>query len=350
MHFKNKPTLVSAVLASTAAAASTANTTTKTVYEFPPGTWVENIAVRSNGNLLLMPEQPYGCLYELDPSEASPEPVLIQNLTETYGYSSLFGIAESLETPDLFYFIAGNFTYSEGENAIFTVNFSSTAEPEVALFSKIEGATFLNGLSAHPLNTSLIIAGDSSLGQTWSINTQTGAYAPGIQNKTLMTMESGSLAGGINGLKVGDAGKTLYFTNTARNIMAKIAIDANGNAADDGAADAELAVANLDGQGWDDFAVYPPYYDTAAFLAAEPSTYIYAATSAAYAIERIDPATSTGVYIAGSVNSTQIERPTACQLGRGEADAGWLYVTTAGDTGETDESLGGQIVAVYVGN
>ncbi|KAF3762040.1 hypothetical protein M406DRAFT_74957 [Cryphonectria parasitica EP155] len=349
MHFANVPALLSVLLASKAAATSTANTT-RTVYEFPPGTWVENIAVRSNGNLLLMPEQPYACLYSLDPSAASPEPVLIQNLTETYGYSSLFGIAESLETPDLFYFIAGNFTYSEGENAIFTVTFSNTSDPEVTLFSKIEGAVFLNGLSAHPLNTSLIIAGDSSLGQTWSINTQTGTYAPGIQNKTLMSMETGSLAGGINGLKVGDAGKTLYFTNTAQNIMGKIAIDAAGNAADNGAADAVLAVANLPGQGWDDLAVYPPYYDSAAFLAAETSTYLYAATSAAYAIERIDPATSTGVYIAGSVNSTQIERPTACQLGRGEADAGWLYVTTAGDTGETDESLGGQIVAVYVGN
>lgn len=73
------------------------------VWQFPNDTWIENIAVRSNGQLLVtlltVPE-----LYQVDPAGAQ-EPKLVYRFPQALG---LFGIAE-LET-DVFGVISSNFT------------------------------------------------------------------------------------------------------------------------------------------------------------------------------------------------------------------------------------------------
>lgn len=73
------------------------------VHEFPKGTWIENIALRANDQILIniatTPD-----LYQVDPL-SHYEPILIHSFP---GYTSLLGIAEV--DPDVFYVIAGNFS------------------------------------------------------------------------------------------------------------------------------------------------------------------------------------------------------------------------------------------------
>src|SRR5437762_692546 len=77
----------------------------RTLHQFPKPSWVENLCVRSNGQLLLTvltsPD-----LYLLDPSEPS-QPILIHSFE---GYLGLMGISE-VEN-DVFYIAAGNFNLS----------------------------------------------------------------------------------------------------------------------------------------------------------------------------------------------------------------------------------------------
>ena len=86
-----------------AAVGSTTKVTTRDIAVFPNGTWVENINILSNGQLLVtllnVPE-----LYQVDP-RGIQEPRLVQRLP---GVEGLLGTAEV--APDVFAVIAGNFS------------------------------------------------------------------------------------------------------------------------------------------------------------------------------------------------------------------------------------------------
>jgi hypothetical protein len=76
---------------------------THVIYEFPLGTWIENIAVRANGRLLVtllnVPD-----LYLIDPFHANNS-VLVHSFPDVLGLS---GIAEV--TPDIFTVSSSNFS------------------------------------------------------------------------------------------------------------------------------------------------------------------------------------------------------------------------------------------------
>lgn len=83
---------------------------TSLIYEFPNNTWVENIAARNNGELLLSivgtPQ-----LFTIDPSAPSPrQPVLIHEFTDSL---DVFGIAEY--QTDRFAVLTGNFSFETGD-------------------------------------------------------------------------------------------------------------------------------------------------------------------------------------------------------------------------------------------
>ena len=91
----------------------------ETVGLFPNGTWVENAAVRANGQLLVTlgssPE-----VYQVDPFSAQP-PKLIQIIP---GVTGLLGIAE-VET-DVFAVVAGNLSVTTIISTTGTYNLSTT--------------------------------------------------------------------------------------------------------------------------------------------------------------------------------------------------------------------------------
>lgn len=76
------------------------------VHQFPNETWIENLAVRQNGQILVtLIAPPAPQLYQVDPFQTSAPAVLIDTVP---GVTGLLGIAEIEQ--DVWYFLAGNFS------------------------------------------------------------------------------------------------------------------------------------------------------------------------------------------------------------------------------------------------
>lgn len=118
----------------------------KIIHQFPLGTWLENLAIRRNGNILTTavtsPE-----LFQVDDRGDVP-PTVVHRFA---GKSSCFGITE-LED-DIFYVIAGNFalatfTSVAGSYAVYEVNlrnYNGTFAAPVTKIAPIPNAQLVTG-------------------------------------------------------------------------------------------------------------------------------------------------------------------------------------------------------------
>lgn len=295
---------------------------TQVIYSYPesPFTDIENIAVRSNGQLLLnyitSPST-----YLLDVTESSPSPQLLYTFPDA---TSTVGIAEV--TPDIFAIVVGNYSTATfqgtlGSFSVWTINLTNGVPGIVKKVASIPQAKSLNGATVLASNPNVVLVADSALGSIWSVNIDTGASSQVIQNDLLNASSTFPL--GINGIKT--RGKTLYFTNSAQKIFGSVPIsDTLGTATGPVETIATLP-ANL--TAYDDFAL-----DGAgnAWVATHPSTLL-----------KISPSGEQSVV--GGPDLAVFNDPTSAAFGRGsEAQKCLLYVVTAGENGKTS----GQVVAV----
>nr|POE88414.1 hypothetical protein CFP56_11642 [Quercus suber] len=312
---------------------------TKLIHQFPQNTWIENIAVRRNGSLLLTSLLGLGGLTSLDPA-GNAHPVTI---VDTFpGVNSTVGIVEA--RADVFFVIGSNYTIGattrpeQGTNTVFEVDFNARDEsgrPVVRVLARVRDAVELNGLTKY--NDTLLLAADSGLGAVWGIDTHTGSYHI-VAKDVLMQPEPPSEELGINGVRYRPETGKLYFTNTQRRLFASLRLGANAKPL--------YPVLNittsLDESGveinWDDFGL--DGYGNA-----------YIATQQGNSIQMVTPGGETRV-IAGNLNSTDLAEPTSAQLGRTWRDRDTLYVTTVGGylepvyQGGKPVKLGAQVVAV----
>ena len=303
----------------------TALAPTRLIYEFPNGTWVENLAVRSSGSILMTiitsPD-----LYMINPLCSQPTPVHLHHFDSAL---LLLGITET--NPDTFHLVAANGTRGSplpapGSNRIYKVSFLPNSDiPHISLAATLPEAGFLNGLTT--LNPTTVLAADYQKGVVWAINVVTG-HSRVVLNDPLMAPGGSLTTLGINGVRL--HGNTLYFTNSAQGLLAKIDTNADGTAA----GKATVVARSSNGSFYDDFALD---WRGDAFLA----------TGGGNSIEEIGRGKQ--VIVAGNVNSTEIAEPTSAQFGRTSADREVLYVTTGGGLAipvNGDEIVGGQLVAV----
>ncbi|KAJ2976866.1 hypothetical protein NQ176_g4693 [Zarea fungicola] len=293
----------------------------RTLYTFANGTQLENIAVRSNGNLLLTrinkPE-----LYEFNPSDPSSGAKLLQTFP---GYVSLLGITEL--TPDVFAFITGNFTFPAGGVAksfsIWTVAIHDQ-DYKYAKVADILEATLLNGLAT--LNAGAVLASDSTNGVVYRVDIKSGNYEAVLDDASFKPPAGAPIAVGINGLRLHD--EYAYYTNTFGQLFGRVRIDANGRAC----GTYEIIARNVLG---DDFAI--------------GSTASYIAGNFQNVVTKIEPGGKVSVF-AGNISSTLVAGATSAQFGRTWRDKNVLYVVTNG--GEIAPvngfSEGGKIVAFDV--
>ena len=305
---------------------------TELIYQFPNGTWVENLAVRPDGSILTTivtsPE-----LYLIQPSSANPNPKLVHHFD---GSTSLLGITET--APNAYQVVVANRTtdpiqVTPGSSSLWRVSFSAAYghKATVSLTARLPTAGFPNGLVT--LNETRVLLADSTRGVIWAIDTDTGASEVAITDPLLAPTKE--LSTGVNGIKI--HGGTLYFTNSAQNLLGQIQIDPEtGVPQGPGSIIAHVLPPS---KGYDDFALNSG--GDVAFLS----------NSASESIEYVNLKTRRQAFIAGSINSTDIAQPTAAAFGRGRA-SGRLFVTTSGGLYfpvKGDEIVGGQLVAVYTG-
>ena len=304
---------------------------TKQIYQFPIGTWLENLAIRPCGSILLT-SLTSPSIYQINPFTNPVQETLIHNFTDA---TWTLGITQT--TPDTFYVIVANGTLQTvsvvpGSNRLYRVSFpqpfphNPNPPVEVSLAATLPDAGLLNG--ATTFTDTKILTADSHRGLIWLTNILTGDSYPAYSDPLMLPTGPPGL--GINGIKLLSNPPSLYFTNSAQAILAKIPLHANGKAA----GPAEIIAHAPPGASFDDF-TFDKFGN--ALLA----------TSAGNSIAEVSRNGAEKI-IAGNVNSTAIAEPTSAQLGKN----GVLYVTTAGGlavpvvVGGEPTRVGGQLVAV----
>jgi hypothetical protein len=311
------------------------NTEIRTIYEFPNETWIENIAVRSNGNLLLnILSTP--SLYELNPLHPTPGSA---QLLYTFPFATgLAGIAEIQK--DVFAVVAGNwsittFDTTPGSWSVWKVDFIHSDKkgiPAVAKIADLPKASFLNGMTLLAPGSPYLLIADSVLGVIWRLNYLTSQYEI-ILKSPLMQPVPGPIDIGINGIHV--LGSFVYFTNSFQALFARVPVKLYGPDAGSTTGDYQIIVNNIFG---DDFAFDK---EGNAYITQDPSD----------ALQLVTKEGEVHV-LAGNVNSTIVEGDTADAFGRTPWDENILYVVTNGGIAGLvpgTEIVGGKVLAVDVG-
>ncbi|CAM6083695.1 unnamed protein product [Calypogeia fissa] len=313
----------------------------RTVYQFPNNTFVENLAVRSNGQILVsILTSPL--LYLFNSVQIGP-PTLLHNFS-----ASALGVAGIAEyQPDIFAVITGNVSFAAdsvgpGTWAVWSVDLRGVESqldntlyppPKIHKIADIPEASFLNGMTLLSRENGTLLVGDLVGGNIVKLTVKTGAYEVVINNTFTATgTATGNLpAAGVDGLHVRDG--FVYVTNFGKFLFAKIPIDGDGMPTGNGTL---IAHTLAPGDQFDDFTF-------------DCHGNAYVVTGAGNSVERISPDGSRQVIIAGSVNSTTIAEPTSAAFGRGEFDKHVLYVTTGGGFAVHSPGnpiVGGQLVAI----
>ncbi|EPS36349.1 hypothetical protein H072_10133 [Dactylellina haptotyla CBS 200.50] len=311
-----------------------------TVYQFPGTAWIESIAVRWNGDLLVtLVDRPE--LYLIDPQSRRP-PILLYTFPHV---TALLGIDEV--GPDEFAVVAGNwsiptFSTTPGSYSIWTATFKSPHSNAVRLrrAAPIPEANFLNGVATLDPAAGLILVGDAGAGLVYRVNVHTGAYTVVLQDDASMgTYPVGSTHSGINGVKVHDG--YAYYTNTARGLFSRVRINTRT-----GTATGPYQILTSPG-AMDDFA-FAPKKERPGHHSGEDWV-VYSTGHANNILLKITPDGQFSTVF-GSPNSTVLEGDTACAFGRTKRDSDVLYVVTDGGLAHPLDGFvqGGEVIAISV--
>ncbi len=180
-------------------ALGTHSASVSTLYEFPSGTWVENIAVRSNGNLLVvLYSEP--SVYEINPFESPATATLVAHFA---GFTGIQGIVET--TPDVFAVMP----FASGKYSLWTFDLSLGTQNEI--IAMVPGAGLLNGLTK--LSDTILMASDMKYGAVVRFDLTTSSSAVTIKDDTMAGLPL-NIGVGINGIRARN--NTLYYNNSAK--------------------------------------------------------------------------------------------------------------------------------------
>ncbi|KAA6415127.1 MAG: hypothetical protein FRX48_01879 [Lasallia pustulata] len=272
------------------------------IYDFPKGTWVENLAVRSNGQILVtLLSSPQ--IYQVNPFQ-TPSATLVH----TFPTLGCLGITELGN--DIFYVATGNlslstFTAPPGTFSVWKVDMTSfsTSNANSAIVTKVADfpqVVAFNGMTT--FNGFLLIA-DSGAGAVWSLNVNNGQKSKVISDP-LMKPTSAVGPTGVNGIKVRD--NTLYFTNTNQAIWAQVALNSDGTAA----GSATVVVPN--------------------FVAGDDFQFDYIGDALFAGNNELRARAVTGGSVVTASTDALLVGSTACEFGRTGSDWSSLYVSTNG--------------------
>ncbi|KAL7809502.1 Quino protein amine dehydrogenase beta chain-like protein [Trichoderma gracile] len=292
------------------------------IYQFANGTMIENIAIRSNGNLLVtLTDKPE--LYEVNPFI----PKTAKLVHRFPGYLGLLGITEV--SPDVFTLNAGNFSLTTGPApgswAVWQVAFHKD-QPKVSKVVDIPEALSLNGMTTLSSTPNTILAADSTAGVVYSVNTRTGSYKVVLDDETFKPAAGAEIPIGINGIRY--LNHYVYYTNSFKPFFGRVRVNKTGYAT----GSYETIATDVVG---DDFAVTPH----AAYIAGNPTN----------VVTEVNLSTGEGKVIAGNLNSSLVAGDTSVAFGRTKKDKHVLYVVTVGGSLSPVNgtfSEGGKIVAL----
>ncbi|KAM4057040.1 putative quinoprotein amine dehydrogenase beta chain-like protein [Hirsutella rhossiliensis] len=305
---------------------------TKVLHQFPPPTWIENLAVRKNGHVLLTQLRPEAALLSLSrPWSQNPPVKLLHKFPSVNG---LLGIAEP--SSDVFVVVGSNFSGSgaqvNGTAETWLVDFRSNdydRGPLVKHIAKHPDMAFPNGVAALPYVDHAVLISDSALGLVWRLCIQSGKAKVAVKLPEMAPVPGSPLQIGVNGIKVLDG--YLYWSNTFAGKIYRIRIDQLGNP--EPKARPELVYRETGYNLFvDDFA-----HDERGFWATtnQLNTVFHVATN------------GKSSTVAGSKDSPIVARDTSCAFGRTRRDGKTLYVVTGNAEAKGGQKArGGKVVAI----
>ncbi|KAJ0419805.1 hypothetical protein BJY00DRAFT_324155 [Aspergillus carlsbadensis] len=211
-----------------------------TIYQFPHGSWLENLET-GPANSILTTRIDTPTLYQTTtpraghsspchPSDSTPASA---KLIQTFpGATGALGIVEYKSNH--FAVVAGNYSLTthesaRGSYALWDVWFSGARLDRVSAkkIADITEAGFLNGLTVLNKNqdTATLLVGDSWDGVVYSVNPETGDYEVVLDDETLKPEEGQNL--GVNGIHpvvIGDE-TFLYYTNSLKETVSRVQIE-----------------------------------------------------------------------------------------------------------------------------
>ncbi|PHH79650.1 hypothetical protein CDD80_4135 [Ophiocordyceps camponoti-rufipedis] len=299
---------------------------TRIVQQLPPSTWIENMAVRSNGNLILTQLRPSAAVIQVtDPS--SP-----------YSYYEVAGIFPSIDglygitevSTDVFVVVGCRFATIgdnvKGSAETWMVNFKSTDRsggPLVKRVGRHPYMEFPNGMTSLPGVDDVVLIADSTLGLVWRLYLETGVTEVAIQLREMAYHQGTRLKIGINGIKIIDG--YLWWSNSYVGDLYRLRIDRLGNPERNARPEHMF---RHEGRFIDDFVL-----DDRGLWGTtnQNNTVLFAAYGG-----RVSD-------VAGEQNGLDLAVDTSCAFGRGERDGRILYVATGNNP---KKGLGGKVVAV----
>ena len=301
--------------------------TTKLIHQFPLPTWIENLAIRSNGQLLVTllttPD-----LYLIDPTTSPATATLVHKFPDVLALTGIIELGA-----DIFYICTGNFNVSSYQNeagsySVWEVDvrdFEKEGKVDVKKVVDIKGSGLLNGMELLSKEKKEVLIADSEIGCVWKVHVGSGEHEMVIQIDEMKIPAEG-FPMGINGIKIRDG--YLYWTNTGRKQFCRIKIDGAGKSI----GRAEVLAEDCLG---DDFV-----FDK------EGNAWIAQNTMNTIAVVRESGGVS---LVAGKKEELEVCGGTACQFGRKKGEEHMLYVATTGALAEPINGSimeGGKVVAV----
>ncbi|KAI1311770.1 hypothetical protein F5Y03DRAFT_382034 [Xylaria venustula] len=280
------------------------------LHDNPPTSWLENIAVRQNGDLLVTMLSPNASIFHIqEPLSGSPQSSIISVPNAT----GLLGIAET--TPDVFAVTGGIFNGVAvpvaGSMAVWEVDFTGS-EPTVRVAAQLANAGIVNGLAFIPGSSPpAVLVADSALSLVWRVDLTTGEYEVAAEVPEMKGSANASTPLGVNGLKTRDG--DLYFSNTNLASIFRLPLDERGVVPQDAQA---VRVAKLDATFMDDFLI-------------DEEGKIWAATNQGNTVVVAEKDTGS-VVVAGTATTLTVAGDTSLALGRTEDAKNIVYVATGG--------------------
>ena len=194
------------------------------VHDFTPGTWLENLRVRKNGEILVTWTAPEPAIYQINAS--SDDAALVAKIPDL---TSVSGIAEGLE--DVFYVNALNLSLDtlqgqKGSNSIWELNlwnFDPGTQIVPKLVLALPDAGLLNGLAVFDATRGIYFTADFQEGKIYRADVQTGNWTVALADQYTARGPEGA----ADGLAVHES--FLYFTGNGANVLARAPLDNDGH-------------------------------------------------------------------------------------------------------------------------
>jgi hypothetical protein len=188
------------------------------VTEWPHGSFVENLATKHDGHLIVTVYSTNE-VYEIDPTLSAFNRTLIATLP-----SGPSGICE-LDF-NHFYISAGSLgqrhTWSIYCVSLHHGLISSSSYEKIV---DIDSALFLNGLCVLSYENGTLLSVDSMLGQIFKINIHTKQVELWYENDLLKKRSHDPQIPGVNGIRRCSIDGSVYLSNTDRAILLRLAVD-----------------------------------------------------------------------------------------------------------------------------